>query len=158
MLLLNPCFSQNPGKSDSTRSWKTSICCSTETIKNSKSFEKIGRVEKKGFDRFRRKSFPEKENYFNDLYFSWKLKKRKELGLVSLMTWLFEVSDRLMVKFLFIDEIILFNNCGSRAVVVAQLAERSLPTPEICGSNPDISKNIFERNYLSIAIQKKRRK
>ena len=29
------------------------------------------------------------------------------------------------------------------AVVVAQLAEQSLPTPEICGSNPDIgNKNI----------------
>ena len=26
------------------------------------------------------------------------------------------------------------------AVVVAQLVERSLPTPEICGSNPDIGK------------------
>ena len=27
-----------------------------------------------------------------------------------------------------------------RAVVVAQLEERSLQTPEICGSNPDIGK------------------
>ena len=41
-----------------------------------------------------------------------------------------------------------------RAVVVAQLAEQSLPTPEIRGSNPDIGNKIFERNYLSIAIQK----
>ena len=27
---------------------------------------------------------------------------------------------------------------GSSTVVVAQMVERSLPTPEICGSNPDI--------------------
>ena len=32
---------------------------------------------------------------------------------------------------------------GSSAVVVAQLAERSLPTPKICGSNPDIGNEIF---------------
>ena len=37
------------------------------------------------------------------------------------------------------------------AVVVAQLAERSLPTPEIRGSNPDISNilNIFICQLLS---------
>ena len=35
----------------------------------------------------------------------------------------------------------LKSNLGeTRAVVVAQLVERSLVTPEICGSNPDISK------------------
>ena len=32
-----------------------------------------------------------------------------------------------------------------RAVVVAELAERSLPTPEICSSNPNI-----EKIYLSL--------
>ena len=45
-------------------------------------------------------------------------------------------------------------------MVVAQLAERSLPTPptpEIRGSNPDIGNKIFKRNYLSIAIQKKKK-
>ena len=31
----------------------------------------------------------------------------------------------------------------SRAVVVAQLVERSLPIPEVCGSNPVISKNLL---------------
>ena len=30
-----------------------------------------------------------------------------------------------------------------RAVVVAQLVERSLPIPEVRGSNPVISKNLF---------------
>ena len=44
--------------------------------------------------------------------------------------------------------------CG--AVVVAQLAERSLPTPEIRGLNPDIG-NILNIFYLSIAIQKRRK-
>ena len=29
------------------------------------------------------------------------------------------------------------------AVVVAQLVERSLPIPEVCGSNPVIGKNLF---------------
>ena len=43
------------------------------------------------------------------------------------------------------------------AVVVAQLAERSLPIPEIRGSNPNITsdKFVFEQNYLSIATQKR---
>ena len=40
------------------------------------------------------------------------------------------------------------------AVVVAQLAERSLPTLEIHGSNPKIE---FNCAYLSIAIQKRRK-
>ena len=31
-------------------------------------------------------------------------------------------------------------NSEERAVVVAQLVERSVPTPEILGSNPDIGK------------------
>ena len=43
-------------------------------------------------------------------------------------------------------------------VVVAQLAERSLPTPEICSSNPDISHKIFDRNYLATEIQKRWKK
>ena len=34
-------------------------------------------------------------------------------------------------------------------MVVAQLAERLFPTPEICGSNPDIGNEIF-RTYLSV--------
>ena len=42
-----------------------------------------------------------------------------------------------------------------RAVVVAQLAEQSLVTSDIRGSNPNIGK-VF-RIYLSIAIQKKRK-
>ena len=44
-------------------------------------------------------------------------------------------------------------------MVVAQLAEWSLPTPEIRGSNPISRKNRFviERNYLSIATQKRRK-
>ena len=40
------------------------------------------------------------------------------------------------------------------AVVVAQL----VPTPEIGGSNPDIGNEIFESNYMSIAIQNRRNK
>ena len=44
-------------------------------------------------------------------------------------------------------------------MVVAQLAEWSLPTPEIRGLNPNSCKNRFviERNYLSIATQKRRK-
>ena len=44
------------------------------------------------------------------------------------------------------------------AMVVAQLAERLLPIPEIGGSHPNIrnDKFVFERNYLSIATQKRR--
>ena len=38
-------------------------------------------------------------------------------------------------------------NC--RAVVVVQLAERSLPTPEIRSSNPDIGNEIYQ-TYLSV--------
>ena len=43
------------------------------------------------------------------------------------------------------------------AVIVAQLAERSLPTPEICGSDTDIGKENFLNAYLSIAIQKRQK-
>ena len=43
----------------------------------------------------------------------------------------------------------------TRAVVVAQLAEQSLPTPEIRGLNPNMGNKIFKRNYLSIATQKR---
>ena len=44
-----------------------------------------------------------------------------------------------------------------RAVVVAQLIEQSLPTPEIRGSNPDIGK-ILSANYTieKTKIKKKR--
>ena len=50
-------------------------------------------------------------------------------------------------------------NPSNGAVVVVQLAERSLPTPEIRGSNPNIGndKFVFERNYLSIATQKRQK-
>ena len=34
-------------------------------------------------------------------------------------------------------------NLNVRAVVVAQLVERSLPIPEVRGSNPVIGKNLF---------------
>ena len=40
-------------------------------------------------------------------------------------------------------------NKDSRAVVVAELAERSLPTPEIRASNPNIGNEIF-RACLSV--------
>ena len=43
------------------------------------------------------------------------------------------------------------------AVVVAQLAERSLPTLEIRGSNPDMGNKIFKHKNLSIAIQKRQK-
>ena len=42
-------------------------------------------------------------------------------------------------------------------MVVAQMAERTLPTPEIRGLNPNIGNKIFKRNYLSIAIQKRQK-
>ena len=35
-------------------------------------------------------------------------------------------------------------------VVVAQLVERSLPIPEVCGSNPVIGKNLFILNNYCI--------
>ena len=41
------------------------------------------------------------------------------------------------------------------ALVVAQLTEGLLPTPEIRGLSPNIGNKIFEQNYLSIAIRKK---
>ena len=34
------------------------------------------------------------------------------------------------------------------AVLVTQLAERTLPKPEICGSNPNIGKNILKRQLV----------
>ena len=43
-------------------------------------------------------------------------------------------------------------------MVGVQLAERSLPIPEIRGSNPDIGNEIIKRDHMSIAIQKRRNK
>ena len=62
--------------------------------------------------------------------------------------------DRGLLSYNYINSILLLD----WAVVVAQLAERSLPTQEIRGSNPDIG-NIsnFKHIYLSIAIQKRRK-
>ena len=37
-----------------------------------------------------------------------------------------------------------------REVVVAQLVERSLPIPEVCGSNPVIGKNLLILNNYCI--------
>ena len=37
----------------------------------------------------------------------------------------------------------IIKNNTTWAVVVAQLVERSLPTPEVCGSNPVIDKNLY---------------
>ena len=37
----------------------------------------------------------------------------------------------------------LSNTLAFRAVVVAQLVEQSLPIPEVCGSNPAISKKFI---------------
>ena len=34
------------------------------------------------------------------------------------------------------------------AVVVAQLVERLLPILEVCGSNPVIGQNLYERNWV----------
>ena len=41
------------------------------------------------------------------------------------------------------------------AVVVAQLAEWSLLTPEIRGSNPSNDKFVFKHNYLSIGTRQR---
>ena len=38
-----------------------------------------------------------------------------------------------------------------RTVVVAQLVERSLPIPEVCGSNPVIGKNLFILNICFLS-------
>ena len=56
-----------------------------------------------------------------------------------------------MVVFKILLLTVKFKKVGSGAVVVAQLAERSLPTPEIRGSNPDIGNisNIFICQLLS---------
>ena len=43
------------------------------------------------------------------------------------------------------------------AVVVAQLVERLLPTPEICGSNPDIGKTLTSNCKLEKTKIKKKR-
>ena len=37
-------------------------------------------------------------------------------------------------------------NADAWAVAVAQLVERSLPIPEVCGSSPVIGKNLFILN------------
>ena len=42
-------------------------------------------------------------------------------------------------------------------MAVAQLADRSLPTTKIRSLNPDIGNKIYERNYMSIAIQKRQK-
>ena len=39
---------------------------------------------------------------------------------------------------------VLFNSWQSDGLVVAQLAEQSLPTPEILDSNPDIGNDKFQ--------------
>ena len=36
------------------------------------------------------------------------------------------------------------------AVVVAQLIERALPIPEVCGSNPVIGKNLYIEHLLIV--------
>ena len=41
-----------------------------------------------------------------------------------------------------------------RAVVVAQLAERSLPTPEVRGSNPVLGKIYIEHCLLSTVLKR----
>ena len=44
------------------------------------------------------------------------------------------------------DSITSCNSCNTWVVVVAQLAERSLPIPEVRGSNPDNGK--FYRTFI----------
>ena len=36
------------------------------------------------------------------------------------------------------------------AVVVAQLKERALPIPEVCGSNPVIGKNLYIEHLFTV--------
>ena len=36
------------------------------------------------------------------------------------------------------------------AVVVAQLIERALPIPEVCGSNPVIGKNLYIEHLFTV--------
>ena len=43
-------------------------------------------------------------------------------------------------------------------MVVAQLAEGLLPTPEVCGSNPVIGKIYFECLLLTVFKDEKKRK
>ena len=43
-----------------------------------------------------------------------------------------------------------------KAEIVAQLAERLLPTPEVRGSNPVIDE-IFENNYLLSTVLKRQK-
>ena len=53
--------------------------------------------------------------------------------------------------------VILQRNLGfSRAVVVAQLVERSLPTPEVRGSNPVIGKNLLNIYLLSTVLKRRK--
>ena len=46
----------------------------------------------------------------------------------------------------------------TRAVVVAQLAERSLMTPEIRSSNPDIGNKIFQMQLIICQLQSRKDK
>ena len=41
-----------------------------------------------------------------------------------------------------------------RAVVVAQLAERSFPVPDVRGLNPDIGEVSLSTYYLLLAVEK----
>ena len=45
-----------------------------------------------------------------------------------------------------------------RAVVVAQLVERSLPIPEVRGSSPVIGKNLYIEHLFTVNCVLKRRK
>ena len=47
------------------------------------------------------------------------------------------------------------NDTSSRAVVVAQLVERLLPVPEVCGSNPVTGKKFME-HLLSTALKRRK--
>ena len=44
----------------------------------------------------------------------------------------------------------------TRAVVVAQLIEWLLPTPELCGSNPVIGKILIEQCLLLILLKRQK--
>ena len=54
------------------------------------------------------------------------------------------------------EELILNNIYKSRTVVLAELAERSLPTPEVCGSNSIIGKIYIEYCLLSTVMKRRK--
>ena len=68
--------------------------------------------------------------------------------LVRLLSWYLQIGP--IVLLTLSNPRINYNNVLSWEVVVAQLEERSLPIPEVRGSNPVTAKNLLILNHYCI--------